>query len=195
MDILMQKKLLVRIVVLLTVLNLSFIGLFVWKDFLKKPPPESNQSSSGNKPNPENRNNPQNDREPRNQRDVFEVLKRELNLSKIQVDQIRSLRAGFSETEKIVSDAIKNEKDSMNMIMFNVNTNEELIKSLARRVAENEYKMELLRYEQAKQLKSICTREQLQKFEGLVIEIRDFFRTENKQQNQLQNKPRNKPGL
>jgi Spy/CpxP family protein refolding chaperone len=176
MDILMQKKFLVRIVILLTVLNLSFLGLFVWKDFIRKPPRENNR----NNPNlPQNRNNPNNGREQPNSRDIFEILKRELNLSKEQVDQIRNLRSVFSETERMLSDAIKSEKDSMNILMFNKETNDEVVKSLARRVAENDYKMELLRYEQAQKLKSICTPSQQEKFEGLVLEIRDFFRTEN----------------
>ncbi len=181
MDILMQKKFLVRIVILLTVLNLSFIGLFVWKDFIRKPPRENNRN------NPNNPNNPNNGSDPRNSRDIFEILKRELNLSKEQVDEIRNLRSGFSETEKMLSDAIKSEKDSMNIFMFNKETNDEIVKSLARRVAENDYKMELIRYEQAQKLKSICTASQQEKFEDLVLEIRDYFRTDDK--------PQKKPGL
>jgi len=179
MDILMQKKLLVRIVILLTVLNLSFIGLLVWKDFIRKPPRENKRN------NPDNQNNPNDGRDPRNSRDIFEILKKELKLSKEQVDQIRDLRSGFSETERMLSDAIKSEKDSMNILMFNKETNDELVKSLARQVAENDYKMELLRYEQAQKLKSICTPSQREKFEGLVLEIRDYFR--------IENQPRKKP--
>jgi Spy/CpxP family protein refolding chaperone len=184
MDILMQKKLLVRIVILLTVLNLSFIGLFVWKDFVRKPPRENNRNNPNN---PKNPNNPNNGREQPNSRDIFEILKRELKLSKEQVDQIRNLRSGFSETEKLLSDAIKSGRDSMNIVMFNKETNEEIVKSLARRVAENNYKMELLRFEQAQKLKAICTPSQQEKFEGLVLEIRDFFR--------IENQPNNKPRL
>ena len=50
---------------------------------------------------------------------------------------------------------------------------------LAKRVSEYEYKMELLRYEQAQQFKSICTPEQREKFEALVKEIRDYFKPNN----------------
>ena len=32
------------------------------------------------------------------------------------------------------------------------------------------------RYEQAKELKKICTPEQMEKFETLVLEIRDYFK-------------------
>jgi hypothetical protein len=45
-----------------------------------------------------------------------------------------------------------------------------------------------LRIEQSKQLKSICTPEQLDKFESLVIEIRDYLRPNNQKQKR-ENKP------
>jgi len=40
--------------------------------------------------------------------------------------------------------------------------------------------MELLRFDQAQSLKLICTPKQLEKFEGLIIEIRDFFKQDEK---------------
>lgn len=39
--------------------------------------------------------------------------------------------------------------------------------------------MELLRFEQAKEMKLICNAEQQEKFEKLVKEIRDYFRPDN----------------
>lgn len=158
MDIFTQKKLLIRIVILLTVLNLFLIGLSLGKDFFHKPPPQGN---------------------PDGFRDVSDILKRELNLSREQVDQIRVLRSSYNETEEALAAVIKSERDSINMIMFNKSTNEDLVRSLARRVADNDYKMELIRFEQAQKLKSICTPIQLEKFEGLIIEIRDYFRQDN----------------
>jgi len=159
MDIFTQKKLLVRIVILLTVLNLILITAVVWKDYIRKPPRQINQNDL---------------------RDVSEILKKDLKLSDEQVKQIRDLRSVYFEKERVLSEAIKNERDSMNSSMFSNNTSFELINSLARRVAENEYKMELLRFQQANELKTICTPEQLQKFEGLILEIRDYFRNDNR---------------
>jgi periplasmic protein CpxP/Spy len=159
MDIFSQKKLLIQIVILLVLLNLFLIGFFLCKDMLRKPPRQGNETGF---------------------RDVSDVLKRELNLSKDQVDQIKVLRSSYFETEEALAAVIKGERDSINMIMFNKSTNEELVRSLARRVADNDYKMELLRFEQAQKLKSICTPEQLEKFENLIIEIRDYFRQDNR---------------
>jgi Spy/CpxP family protein refolding chaperone len=170
MDIFTQRKLLVRIVILITALNLVLIGLFLSKDIFRKPPPGNNETEN---------------------RDVTGILKRELNLRKEQVDKIRDLRQSYSEKEKVLSEAIKSERDSINMFMFNKNTNDELVRSLARRVAENDYQMELLRYQQAQDFKAICTPEQLEKFEGLVREIRDFFQGDKKpRRNNDNRKPR-----
>jgi Spy/CpxP family protein refolding chaperone len=159
MDIFTQNKVLIRIVILLTVLNLLFIGLFLWKDIIHKPPPQGKTNEF---------------------RDVSDILKRELDLSKEQVDKIRILRSSYFKTEEALATVIKGQRDSINMIMFSKRTNEELVRSLARRVAENDYKMELLRFEQAQELKSVCTPEQVEKFEGLIIEIRDYFRQDKK---------------
>jgi Spy/CpxP family protein refolding chaperone len=135
------------------------ISFLLWKDFLRKPPHQNN---------------------PTGIQDVSKILKNELNLTKEQVDQLRNLRSGFLEEERALEASIKNERDSMNIVMFNSNTDAEKVRSLARNVAENEYKMELLRFEQAQKFKSICTPQQLQRFEGLVIEIRDYFRSDSK---------------
>jgi Spy/CpxP family protein refolding chaperone len=159
MDIFTQKKMLIRIVVLLTILNIMLMGGLFWKDFFHGPPPQNNPDDS---------------------RDVSTILKKELNLTEEQVGQIRNLRSLFNEKEKVLAAEIKNERDSINIAMFNKNTNEELVRLLAGRVADNEFKMELLRFEQAQELKKICTPEQLEKFEVLVIDIRDYFRQDNK---------------
>ncbi|NVN94512.1 MAG: periplasmic heavy metal sensor [Bacteroidetes bacterium] len=159
MDIFAQKKLLVRIVILLSLLNLFSIGVFIWKDFFHKHPPV-NQSYDN--------------------RDVSDFLKSELNLTEKQIEQFRSLRTEFFEKEKILSNTMRDERDSMNQEMFNNQTNDDLVMSMAQRIAENEKKMELLRYEQAKQLKKICSSEQLEKFHYLVKEIRDCLKPDNK---------------
>jgi Spy/CpxP family protein refolding chaperone len=159
MDIFTQKKLLMRIVILVTALNILLIGALLWKDFFHRPPRPENQY---------------------NLPEVSSILQRELNLSENQVQQIKNIRNDFFRKEKEVEETIRFERDSINATMFNQNTDEKHIKSLARRVADNEYKMELLRFDQALELKTICTPEQLRKFEGLIKEIRDFFRQDDK---------------
>jgi Spy/CpxP family protein refolding chaperone len=197
MDIFTQKKLLTRVVILLVLINICSIGIFLWKDVARKdlpdhqlyndeykddnrarypaPPPRNGRSENEIR-NDKNGGPPQNDE----RQDVAHILEHELGLTQKQAEQIRWIRESFFEKEKILEAIIRGERDSMNIQMFNINTNEEQLKSLAHSVSENEYKMELLRIEQAKQLKGICTLEQLEKLNNLVIEIRDYFRPDNR---------------
>ena len=159
MDIFTQKKTLTRVIIILVILNLSVIGFVVWKSTNTNHEPALFPKSD--------------------YRDVSGILKKELNLSENQVEQIKQLRVDFFEKEKILVKSIRSERDSMNEEMFNKNTNIELVKSLAKNIADNEYKMEMFRFDQAQQLKAICTTEQLQKFNTLVLQIRDYFRPDN----------------
>jgi Spy/CpxP family protein refolding chaperone len=158
MDIFTQKKLLIRIVILLTFLNLLLITILVIKNYpvnsLPVDPPSEN-------------------------RDLSAVLKRELKLSDSQVQQIKDLRRKYIEIEKTLEVSIKGERDSINVAMFTATPDSLLVLKLARRVADNEYSMELLRFQQAQELKTICTPEQLERFEDLLMEIRDYFRKDN----------------
>jgi protein CpxP len=158
MDIFTQKKILVRIILLLIILNLCLIGAIIRKEFFNRPP----------RPD-----------QPRENKNVTAILEEKLNLNREQADQIKRIRASFFDREKILSESIRNERDSMNSAMFNKTTDETLVKTLAKRISDNEYKMEILRYEQAQELKTVCTPEQLEKLESLIRDIRDFFKPEN----------------
>ena len=111
---------------------------------------------------------------------VSEKLKKELKLSDVQFEQMIQLRSYFFEQEKKLKQTIRSQRDSMNAEMFHENSDINHVKEIARRVAENEYQMELYRIEQAIELKKICSQDQIQKFEYLVKDIRDYFKPVNK---------------
>jgi Spy/CpxP family protein refolding chaperone len=159
MDIFTQKKVLTRVVFFLAALNIISIGFLWYSSGLKKHEPPLFRGGD--------------------YRDVSGILKKELGLTKEQEQKIKNLRTVYFEKETELERTIRSERDSMNEEMFNKNSDEQLIKSLARRVSDNEYKMELMRFEQAQKFKSICTPQQLEKFENLVKEIRDYFRPDN----------------
>ena len=79
MDIFTQKKLMLRIIIILVVLNIFSTSVFLWKEFFHKPPRL-----------PKTENN----------RDVSGILKKELNLTEKQAGQINDLRTEFFEKEK-----------------------------------------------------------------------------------------------
>ena len=153
MDIFIKNKLLTRLVIALILLNIAFIGYYFW------------QARKAGIPN-ENK---------RDFNSVSAILKRELQLSDKQVMELKLLRESFYEKETALSEFIKSQRDSMNQQLFNTPADTLQTIAIAKRVAENEYQMELLRIEQAQQLRSICTETQLVKFQQLTKEIRDYF--------------------
>ncbi len=160
MDIFSQNKLLIRTILVLVVLNLGSITFFTVKEMRSRREPLLFPKNEAYK-------------------DVSKILKKELNLSNEQVIRFDEIRKRNFEKQSELKKIIRDEKDAMNILMFNKNSDDDKIKSLARQVSENEYKMELLRYYQAKELKAVCKPEQLDKFQDLVIEIRDYFRPDN----------------
>jgi hypothetical protein len=159
MDIFTQNKLLVRIVLILAVLNIGLMGIFLWRDVFHRPPPPVNINES---------------------RDLTRVLQKELKLTREQTEEIRKLRDDYSRKEQEIEITLKAERDSMNNMMFSVGTNDNMVKSIARRISENEFRMEMLRIEQAKGIKSVCNDDQLQKFESMVRDLRDYLQPQNK---------------
>lgn len=158
MDIFSQKKFLTRIILFLVMLNLISVSFFIWKSIYNEPLLFPKNEDYKN---------------------VSRILKRELNLSEKQDSKLIELRESYYLKEIDLKKTIKDYKDEMNEKMFNKNTDEIKIKLLAKQIADAEYQMELLRFEQAKELKLICNAEQQEKFEKLVKEIRDYFRPDN----------------
>lgn len=157
MDIFSQNKFLIKTIVLLVLLNVIMVGFFVFKETKFNRPPH---------PYPKDGN----------YKKIGAVLKKELNLTDKQVIQFEEIRKQNAEKQEGYKKIIKQDKDDMNQEMFNKKSDEEKVISLAKKIAENEYQIELLHFEQAKKLKAVCNEDQLDKFEDLVIEIRDYFR-------------------
>ncbi len=158
MDIFFRNKLLVRLVFLLVLLNIFSIGFIWWRSLQgddSRPPRKSVE-------------------------EITAILKEELQLTEQQQAQLKVIREDFFRKEIVLSALIRSQRDSMNTEMFNAHTDTVHVKEIAQRVAQNEYQMELYRLAQANQLKTICTPQQLIKFEGLVKEIRDYFQPRKK---------------
>jgi Spy/CpxP family protein refolding chaperone len=159
MDVLKQNKLLFKLIIFLVLMNVAIVVFLVV--------PKPHEQFDGRRPD-------------RNINEISGVLKDELQLTPKQIDQLKTLREDFFMKESKLRKIIKSQRDSMNEFMFNAQTDTVLVKSIAKRVSENEFKMEMLRFEQAKTLKTICTPDQMKKFESLVIDIRDYFKPRKK---------------
>ena len=160
MDIFSKTRILIKLVWILGLINLFLVIFFGWFFWLKKPGP-----------GPER---------PAQAKELSVILKDELGLSVTQVDQLKKIRADFFSRENMLSDQTRLKRDSMNMLMFSRNADDAQLKALATGISTNEFEMEMLRIEQAKQLRGICSEEQLNKLEKLVKEIRDYLRPADK---------------
>jgi len=158
MDLYSRNKFLIRIFVVLIFLNLLSIGYLWWQ-----------------------RNDNRNNRPPkRDSEKTAEAIKEKLQLNDVQGIALKNIREDFFRKEDTLSRLIKQQRDSMNTIMFKVDADTLMVYKIARRVAENEYKMETFRINQAQQLRMICTDSQLKKLEDMVKDIRDYFQPEKK---------------
>lgn len=158
MDIISKNKFLQRMVLILIILNIVSISFF----WIQK-------RENGNR------------REPRrNTEKAVSILTEKLQLDKNQEQELIQIRDDFYQKEEALIKIIKSQRDSMNMEMFNEYTDTVHLNTLAKKVADNEYQMELYRISQARQFKEICNKEQLKKFKGLMLEIRDFFQPKKK---------------
>ena len=80
--------------------------------------------------------------------------------------KLNKLRKEFFKKEESINNLLRAQRDSMNEKMFSENNDTLLIKSIAKRVADNEYQMELYRIEQSQQLKKLCNKETIEKIPG-----------------------------
>ncbi len=161
MDIFSKNKFLLRIVIILIVLNIFSIG-YLWsvrmENYDNRPPKKSIREITG-------------------------ILQNRLHLSNEQLDQLQLLREEFFRKEELLSAVIRSQRDSMNVEMFNETTDTVFTKSIARRLADNEYLMGLYKINQSQKLKTICNKDQLKEFNKLVKDIRDYFEPERKNKN------------
>ena len=160
MDIFRQQKYVMRTIIFLVLLNIGLISFFIWREL---------------KPHHQPFLFPKNEA----YKDVSGILKKELKLNEIQAQQFNAIREKYYHKEIGLKQKIKALKDAMNEEMYNENTNETKIMTLAKQISNGEYAIELLRYGQAKELKSVCTPQQQVQFKALVNKIRDYFRPDN----------------
>lgn len=160
MDIFSQNKLLIRTVLFLVVLNLGSITFFTLR--------EMRQHSEG-----------QNHSNNLKKRELSDILKKELNLTNHQVAEFEEIREQNASKKQEFKQIINQDKELLNQQMFYRNSNDEKLLALAKKIGDNEYRIELSKINQSKQLKAVCNDNQLEKLEDLMIEIQDYFRPDN----------------
>lgn len=169
MNIFSQQKWLTRLVIILVVLNIAALCFIIWQN--------NKINAAFAKQNTTQQPEEKDNRPPKKSlEELTEILKQELNLTAEQVEQFKLIRQDFIDKEKQIRKKINAGRDSLNEEMFSNNVDTNLAKQISRGIAENEYQIQVYRIEQARQLAKICTPEQLNKFQDLVKEMRDYFK-------------------
>jgi Spy/CpxP family protein refolding chaperone len=159
MDIFSQKRFLQRLVVLLIISNLLIAGFYWWRF-------NGYGQNKGKDPRPIT------------QQELPSFLQKELGLNNTQASALKEIRASFFKKERVLSDSIRQLRDSMNQLMFGSTIHDPELEALGKAVSAYEYKMELLRIAQAREVRSLCTPEQQVRLEKLIREIRDYLKPE-----------------
>ena len=173
MNIFSQQKWLIRLVIVLVMLNIGAMCFIIWQHKNYKPIPAAISQKQEEKDN----------RPPKKSvEELSQILKQELELTAEQEEKFKEIRQDFFDKEQHVRKKLNAGRDSLNEEMFSSSIDTNLAKQIARGIAENEYQIELYRLAQAQQLAKICTPQQLNKFQDLVKEMRDYFRPIKKKQ-------------
>jgi Spy/CpxP family protein refolding chaperone len=176
MNIFSQQKWLIRLVIVLVTLNIGAMCFILWQHKNNKPTPATQvpivqkQEEKDNRP------------PKKSVEELSQILKQELELTPEQEEKFKAIRQDFFDKEQQVRKKLNAGRDSLNEEMFSNSIDTNLAKQIARGIAENEYQIELYRLAQAQQLAKICTPQQLNKFQDLVKEMRDYFRPNKKKQ-------------
>lgn len=155
MDIFSQNKLLIRTILFLVVLNLGSITFFTIREMRQH----------------HERENPQINEK---KNELSAILKKELNLTAQQVAKFDEIREQNASKKLELKQTINQDKDLLNQEMFDKNSNSNKLLALAKKIGDNEYRIELSKINQSKQLKAICNANQLEKFQDLMFEMKDY---------------------
>lgn len=161
MDVFSQNKFLIRTILFLVILNIVSITFFSIRSF-----------------------RPKNDDllPPRNEHktELSEILKKELNLSEYQIEKFEEIRSQNEKRKSQLKEIINQDKDLLASEMFKKTADDRKILALAKKISDNEYQIELSKINQSQQLKALCTPQQLDKFDDLIQEIRNYLQPINR---------------
>lgn len=153
MDIIKKNSLLSRIVFLLVLMNIGLLAYIRFGPF---------HSGFGNKK--------------QDLEELSEVLKEKLALSDKQTDSLLRIRTEFFRQEALLEADIREDRDSMNELMFSERPADSALQRFSQLVAAKEGQMEQLRIAQAARIRAQLNSQQLLKLHQLLNEVRDFMK-------------------
>ncbi len=102
---------------------------------------------------------------------VFEYVVKELQLNQQQQDAYAKLRTEHQQGQRLISDSIRNVKDSFFALLKDPAVPDSVVAASSRKAAEMEQQLELLTFKHFQKVRAICTPEQQQKFDKIIEDV------------------------
>lgn len=153
METISKNKLLFTIIILLVLINVSTLSLmWYWK--IKEPhPPVVEPRRDG--PPPEGR----------------EFLKEQLKLSDFQMETVDKIRDEHLSQIRKIKDGMKELKDKLFSNLSNPDADTNKLKEITNQIGTYEAKIDLITYNNFREVRKICTDEQKKKFDEIILDV------------------------
>jgi mevalonate kinase len=143
-----KSRSLIFIIAVLLLTNIAVLGYFLW---FKKP----NKHDNGEK----------------GHKGIATALQNEVGFNEQQVAQYRELKEKQWATIKPMFDEMRKAKDSFFLLLSKEDVNDSLLNKSADIIAQKQKALELQAFNHFKQIRTLCTSEQLPKYDSLVQQL------------------------
>ena len=144
-----RNRPLIFIIAVLLLTNIAVLGYFLW---YKKP----HKPSEGG-----------GDRRP----GIETPLQKEVGFTEDQMTKYRQMREEQMKAIKPMFEDMRKAKDSLFRTMGNENANDSVINAIADAIGQKQKEMDLRMYNHFKRIRSLCTPDQLVKYDSLVLRM------------------------
>jgi hypothetical protein len=146
-----NKRPLIFIILFLLLTNIGVLGYFLW---YKKPPHKQQQQQSGPKGV-----------------GISNALQKEVGFNDAQVAEYVKLREEQWKKFKPMLDDVRNAKDSLYRLLSNETASDSMANNIATLVGEKQKAVDLSAYTHFKKVRTLCTPDQLGKYDSLIQQM------------------------
>lgn len=142
-----KNRSLIFIIAVLLLTNIAVLGYFLWYKDTERPHP-TNHDKRG--------------------QGIEKPLHDDVGFSDQQMTQYREMRDEQMKAIRPMFDDMRKTKDSLFRMMSNPNVNDSIVNSIADAIAQKQKEMDLRMYNHFKRIRSLCTPDQLPKYDSLI---------------------------
>ena len=162
-----NKRPLIFIIIFLLLTNIAVLGYFLWSKPTDKPHGRGDDKRVG----------------------IAPELQKEVGFNDQQIAQYKQLKEEQWKKFKPMLDEVRKAKDSLYGLLSNENANDSIVNKIAELIGEKQKAVDLQAFSHFKQLRALCTPEQLPKYDSLIQRMmRKMGRPPRSEQNKKEKK-------